>query len=106
MKVHLIAVLVAAATAAVIAEDRSSSSALARELVTQLDAHHREALAIVDPRAPERFIAVLYVPDSQLLVVGARHPAVQALVAKIQQQQFRDVYLDLQSSPDVSGKVF
>ena len=101
----LIAVLAVTATATIAAEDLTQSSALARELVTHLETRHLEAFATPDPRAPDRFIAVLYA-DSQLLVVGARHPAPQTLAFEIQHQQFRDVYLDLQGSPDVSGKVF
>ena len=102
----LTAVLVVTASIGTGAEDLTQSSALARELVMHLETRHLEAFATQDPRAPDRFIAVLYIADSQLLVVGARHPAAQTLAYEIQHQDFRDVYLDLQGSPDVSGKVF
>jgi hypothetical protein len=106
IRVHLLAVLVVMAPGVIAADEPSHSPAMARELVAHLEARHLEAFATVDPRASDRFIAVLYIPNSQLLVVGARHPATEALALKIQQQQFRDVYLDLQASPDISGKVF
>lgn len=65
-----------------------------------------DAMAVTDPRAPDRFIAVLYVAPSQLLVVAARHPNPEALTRAIRDQRYRDVYLDLQSAPAVQDKLF
>ena len=101
----LLAVIVGIATAAT-AEDLGKSREPARKLVQLLEARHLTAVATTDPQAPGRFIAAMYIPGSQLLVVGASNPSVEAVRYRIQHGQYQDVYLDLQATPTVDGKLF
>ena len=90
----------------VAAQTPLQSPAASRELVKELERRGLDAVAVADPAESGRFIAALYLAPSQLLVVSARHPAAEALALKLQQQQFRDVYLDLQTTPVTTGKRF
>jgi len=90
----------------VAAAQTSQSTGAARSLVQRLEARHLEAVAVADPRAPGRFIAAMYVPPSQLLVVGARHPNADVVAAAIREGRYRDVYIDLQTTPTVEDKLF
>jgi len=84
----------------------SRSSDAARALVQALTNKHLDAVATLDPTSPGRFIAAMYFAPSQLLVVRARHPSVDALTAAIHGHRYRDVYLDLQTAPTTSDKLF
>jgi len=82
------------------------SADAARDLVYALDGSGLNAIAAADPGEPGRFVAALYIPRSQLLVVSARHPSVEGVAYRISMHQYREVYLDLQGSPTPEGKVF
>jgi hypothetical protein len=86
--------------------DESASAAAARELVAALNAFEPESIATSDPAHPDTFVAALHIPGSQLLVVRQHHPAAEAVRHRIALSQFRDVYLDLQGSPEATGKFF
>jgi hypothetical protein len=83
-----------------------TSADAARGLVQVLDRIGATAAACEDPTEPGTFVAALYVPGSQLLVVSARHPSVDGLNRRLEAGQFLDVYLDLQGSPTPMGKFF
>ena len=98
--VLLVATLVPAAPL-----DRPSRSAtIAAQVAQALSEKGLDAIAAEDPNEPDRFVAALFFPDSQLLVVSARYASPSFLKAKLAQQQYRDVYLDLTSAsiPDSS----
>jgi hypothetical protein len=101
----LFAVLVGIVTWAA-ADELAKSRDPARKLVQLLEARRLTAAATTDPQVPGRFIAAMYVPGSGLLVVGASSPSVEAVRYRIEQRQYRDVYLDLQSTPTVQGRLF
>jgi hypothetical protein len=101
----LLAVIVGIVTAAA-AEDFGKSREPARKLVQLLETRHLTAVATTDPQIPGRFIAAMYIPGSRLLVVGASNPSIEAVRYRIQHGQYQDVYLDLQSTPTVQGKLF
>ena len=104
---RLILVFSTIGLAAAIAHGQTLISAdAARELVQRLDAIGVTAIATKDPKEPGVFVAALYVPANQLLVVRARHPSVDALTYRTDAKQFRDVYLDLQATPTPRGKFF
>ena len=63
-------------------------------------------IAARDPEDPGRYIAALYVPGSQLLVVSAPYPAPAALDKKIGEGKYMDAYLDMQSVADHKGHFF
>jgi hypothetical protein len=74
------------------------SPTLAKQLTTALTEHGLEAIAAQDPEESDRFIAVLFFRDAQLLVVSARHQSGEALSARLAWKEYRDIYLDLSSS--------
>ena len=104
MRLLLLATVLAFTTAAF--AQTSGSGVAARSLVQRLESRHMDTMAVADPRTPGRFIAVLYVSPSQLLVVGARHPNADALTVAIREKRYRDVYLDLQGAPAVGDRLF
>jgi hypothetical protein len=72
----------------------------------RLDQEGITTLAAADPATPGAFVAALYIPGSQLLVVAARHPSTEAIAHRIANGEFREVYLDLQGTPTPEGKFF
>jgi hypothetical protein len=78
----------------------------AHGLVRALDDAGLEAIAAGDPTEPGTFVAAMYVRGSQMLVVSARHPSVEALAHRIAARQYREVYLDLQGTPTPQHKFF
>lgn len=83
-----------------------ASAAAARELVLALEQLGLEAIAAADAPEPGTFVAALYIPGSQLLVVSARHPSVEGVAHRIAMRQYREVYLDLQGTPTPQNKFF
>jgi hypothetical protein len=100
-----IAVGAAAAVQPAVAQE-SKSAAAAKELVQALDASKLEAIAAADPSDPGTFVAALYFPGSQILVVSAKYAAPPLLKAKIASKDFRDIYIDLNSASVAGTKVF
>jgi hypothetical protein len=86
--------------------DESKSSAAAKELCQALDAAKLDSIAAHDPADPSSFVAALYFPGSQLLVVTAKYSAPSLLETKIGAKEYRDVYIDLQSASVAGSKVF
>jgi hypothetical protein len=87
--------------------DRASHSAtIATELATALSEQRLHAIAAQDPDEPDRFIAALFVADSQLLVVSARYPLPSLLKARLAQKQYRDVYVDLSDASIADSILF
>jgi len=84
----------------------SRSAAAAKELANALDAAKLDSLAAADPADPNAFVAALYFPGAQLLVVSAKYSAPSLLVTKIGAKEYRDVYIDLQSASVAGSKVF
>ena len=79
-------------------EPESKSTPLVKELTQLLDAKKLEAIAAKDPSAPDLFVAALYYPGSQLMVVSARYLVPPMLVEKIAKKEFLEVYTDLSSA--------
>jgi hypothetical protein len=86
--------------------EESQSAPLAKQLVTAMAGAGLDAIAARDPASPDRFIAALVFPDSQLLVVSAPSPSPAALDAYLTQRQYRDVYTALQQTSIKEGKLF
>ena len=82
------------------------SAALAKELAAALNAAKLDTIATKDPAGADTFIAVLYIPGFQLLTIGAKYSAPQLLDARIGKKEYREVYIDLQSSASPGTKVF
>jgi len=94
------------ATVLPVAAQASRSAEAAKQLAQTLDASKLEAIAAADPADPQTFVAALYFQGSQLLVVSAKYAAPPLLVAKIKEQNYRDVYIDLSSASVAGSKVF
>jgi hypothetical protein len=100
-------VLLVGGLAATASQDPASRSAtLAKQLTAALIEQRLEAIAAQDPDEPDRFIAALFFPDAQLLVVSARYASPQLLQARVAHKQYRDVYLDLQGAPIPESSIF
>jgi hypothetical protein len=96
-------VLVAAASA--VAED-SKSAVAARELASVLDRLKLDSIAAADPAEPGSFVAALYFPGAQLLVVSAKYSAPTLLADKLAKKEYRDVYIDLNAASVAGSKIF
>ena len=83
----------------------SKSSALAAELVRLLDQGKLDSLA-ARVAAPDHYVAALYFPGSQLLVVGAKYYVPERMDVSITEKKYRDVYIDLNSAAVPKTKIF
>ena len=88
------------------AAQESKSAPLAKQLAAALDAAKLDSIAAKDPASPDGFVGALYFPGLELLVVSAKYSAPLLLVDKLQQKNYRDVYIDLNSATLVETKLF
>jgi hypothetical protein len=84
----------------------SKSAAMAKQLAGAMDAAKLDSIAAKDPSQEGTYVAALYFPGTQLLVVAAKYSAPTLLDAKLAQKAFRDVYIDLNSASMPETKVF
>jgi hypothetical protein len=82
-----------------------ASGTPARELAALLDARHLESIAARLPDSPDTFVAALYMPGQQLILVSGRYEAPSLLREKIILGKYRDAYLDLYSAGDRASRV-
>ncbi len=99
-------VLAALSVAAPAPAQDSKSAALAKELATTLEAAKLDSIAAKDPSSPDTFVAALYFPGLQLLVVSAKYTAPQLLNDRLAKKEYRDTYIDLSSASVPATKVF
>ncbi len=97
---------VAAVPVTVAAAQESKSAPVAKELIQALEAAKLENIAAPDPADPGAFIAALYIPGTQLLVVSAKYSAPSLLTDRITAKDYMGVYVDLQSASVRGTKVF
>ena len=83
-----------------------ASGDLAKQLVTALSSTGLDAIAARDPEAPDRVVAALAFPGSQLLVVAAPYKDGATVDAWLANRMYRDVYSALQQPSITAGKVF
>lgn len=87
------------------AEDPPQSAAAAAALRVVLDQRKLEAIAAPDPAEPGRFVAALYFPGSQLLVVSGIYSAPVLLDKRLADAKYMDVYLEIQGAT-TEGRFF
>lgn len=87
------------------ADQTGRTQDLAKRLTSLLDARKLDSVAARDPNIPDQFVAALYFPGSQLLVVKARYAAPALLNEKILLGNYRDVYIDLNAASDPATKI-
>jgi hypothetical protein len=98
--------LLCAVVAASPPERTVRSAGLAKQLGAALVEHKLEAIAARDPDGADRFVAALYFPDSQLLVISGNYPSPSLLDEKLAQKNYREVYLDLGTTQSASASMF
>ena len=88
------------------AEDQSLSAAPAATLKAQLEKSGLQAIAARDPDEPGRYVAAVYIPEVQLLVVSAPYSLTAPLDKKIAAAEYMDVYVELAGVRDRTGHFF
>lgn len=94
------------ALAAPAAAQQSASMPLAKQLGTLLEQKKLDSVAARMPGDDNRFVAALYYPNSQLLVVSAEYSVPVLLQEHIWGHRYRDVYTALHSGGSTKGKFF
>jgi hypothetical protein len=84
----------------------SKSMTVAKELTAALDAKKLDAIAAKFPSDPGRYVAALYFPGVQLLVISGKYPVPQLMDPRIAQKQYRDVYMELSGTVPKESKIF
>jgi len=84
----------------------SLSASSAHDLSELLTLHKLDAIATTDPDESDRFIAALFFPKSQLLVITARYTVPSLLQEKLAKRQYREIYGDLHGASIQESKVF
>jgi len=82
----------------------SQSAPLATELSEVMAAGQLDAIAVKDASDEDRYVAALAFPG-QLLVVSARYEVPLYVDEKIENRQFREVYIDLNTASIAGTKV-
>lgn len=84
---------------------QSKSADLAKQLSQLLDQKKLESFAAADADNAGVFVAALYYPGTELLVVSAKHFNPPALTDKLAQKNYQDVYADLNSGAVAGSKL-
>jgi hypothetical protein len=99
-------IALASSQASIAGEEGTKSAAAVKELAQAMDLAKLDSIATADPSEPGTFVAALYFPGAQLLVVSAKYAAPSLLVEKMKNKNYRDVYIDLNSASVAGTKVF
>ena len=102
----IVAFVVAFALVTLSAEEPSQSAAPAASVTELLEQFKMYSSAARDPEEPGRYIAALYIQDSQLLVISAPYSVPAALDRLIASGSYRDAYLNLQAVKEHRGHFF
>jgi len=102
----LVALVFAAGLVILRAEEASQSAAPAASVKALFEHLKMDSIAARDPDEPGRYIAALYIQDSQLLVISAPYTVPAALDRLIASGSYRDAYLNLQAVKEHHGHFF
>ncbi len=91
---------------ALLSAQESKSAPLAKELAAALTAGKLDSIAAKDPSAPDAFVAALFFPGLQLLVISGKYSVPQLLSERVGRKEYRDVYLDLNGASIADSKMF
>ena len=83
----------------------AKSGELVKQLTGLLDQKKLDAIAVADAQAPGSYIAALYFPGTQLLVVSAKYSAPQLLTELLARKEYKAVYAELSSASVPGSKV-
>ena len=108
VKVALVLAVVFSATRAPAAAttQESISRTVVAKLTTFLASHGLVSLAAEDPSRPGHIVAVLHIPNVQLLVIAGRCESVAALRARLTAKAYQDVYRDLHGCAAADSRLF
>ena len=101
----LAAALIVLVAPSLLAQQPSKSAALAAEVVKLLDARKLDSIG-AKVAEPDQFVGALYFPGTQLLVVQARYLVPPRMQLYLDEKNYRDVYLDLNSASVLESKIF
>ena len=102
----VVACIVALGLVVLRAEEPSQSTAPAASVKTLLQQLKMDSVAARDPEEPGRYVAALYIEDSQLLVISAPYKVPAVLDKLIASGNYKDAYLNLQAVADHKGHFF
>lgn len=97
--------LVLSSAVALSAGQDSKSAPLAKQLAQALDAAKLEAIAAPDPTTGG-FVAALYIPGTQLLVVSGKFTTPDIGTHRISKNEFRELYMDLMGASVAGSRLF
>lgn len=86
------------------AAQESKSAPLAKQLAQLLDAAKLDSIAAADPDGG--FVAALYIPGTQLLVVSGKFNSPAGGNERIKNKEYRDLYMDLQGAALPGSRLF
>ena len=92
-------------TPAVASAQDSKSAGAAIEFVKALDSMKLDSYA-VKGSSPNEYVAALYFPGTQLLVVSAKFDSPFRADSLLQMKNYRDLYIELNSASQPQTKVF
>ena len=84
----------------------SKSAPLAKQLVAALEAAKLDSIAAKDPAGSDVYVGALYIPKFQLLVISGKYSAPILLDTRIYKKEYRDTYIDLNSSSPIESRLF
>jgi len=101
----LFAVLLMTVTVPAAAQDLKSGDVV-KQLTQLLDSKKLDTIAVADKQNPGTYVAAMYFPGTQLLVVSAKYAAPAMLTELLARKDFRGVYVELSSASIQSSKLF
>jgi hypothetical protein len=88
------------------AQQPSKSAPLAKELTQLLDQKKVDSIAAKDTGQADHYVAALYFPGLQLLVVSAKYAVPMYINERFAKKEYREIYIDLNSASVAGSKVF
>lgn len=83
----------------------AKSPDVAKQLAQLLDQQKLQSFAAADKNNPGTYVAAMYFPGTQLLVVSAKYSAPVLLDQKLAQKDYQGVYADLASASIVATRL-
>ena len=100
----VVAVLILCPSLAFAQAPASKSAPLATELVKLLDSMKLDSVA--GSRSANEYVAAMYFPGSQLVVVNAKTTVPDRMKYLILQKSYKDLYVELNGAVDQASKTF
>jgi hypothetical protein len=82
------------------------SADAAYDLTRALDSAGLNAIAAAVPNEPGMFVAALYQPGRNLILVSATHPSSEVISSAIAMHRHREAYVSLLGTPTPQGKFY